>query len=204
MAERVRPSGRVIATDIDTTWLESKGTAAEVRKHDAAAEEPPATDFDLVHARLVLSHIPARDEALQRMASSLKSGGWLVIEDFDSVIAPMACLENNTPEEKRANKIRAGFRSLLELRGADRGYGSKLPRLLVEAGLTSIQAEARFPIINPGASALERANVAQTAPLLLKGGFATQTEINDHLAALENSTINIVFPAMFTVCGRRT
>jgi SAM-dependent methyltransferase len=203
MAGRVMPKGHVVATDIDTTWLSTKMDGVEIRKHDAAAEEPPGQNLDLVHARLVLSHVPARDHALLRMISSLKPGGYVVIEDFDSVIAPMACLENSTPDERRANKIRAGFCSLLELRGVDRAYGSRLPRLLAEAGLKDIRAEARMPVIHSGAAQLERANVAQTAPLLIKNGYASEADISDHLAAIDAGRITIVFPPMFTASGKR-
>src|ERR1700716_2335038 len=52
LAERVGPTGRVVATDIDVSWMhEVAGPAIEVRRHDVARDEPPKETFDLVHAR---------------------------------------------------------------------------------------------------------------------------------------------------------
>src|SRR5215217_8216005 len=59
LAGRVGTSGRVLATDIDTRWLD--GTpGVDVLRHDVAAEPPPDGPFDLVPARLVLVHVPDR------------------------------------------------------------------------------------------------------------------------------------------------
>jgi SAM-dependent methyltransferase len=74
----------VLATDIDVSWLHDADAGVDVRRHDVATDEPPGDAFDLVHARLVLVHVAARDEALRRMISALGPGGWLVVEDFDT------------------------------------------------------------------------------------------------------------------------
>jgi 2-polyprenyl-3-methyl-5-hydroxy-6-metoxy-1,4-benzoquinol methylase len=92
MADRMKPTGMGVATDIDTRFLDSiQMSNAEIRRHDIATDTLPERTFDLVHARLVLSHVPARDTALARLAASLKHGGWLVIEDSDS--RPGICSE---------------------------------------------------------------------------------------------------------------
>src|SRR3954454_3844535 len=59
------------------------------------------------------------------------------------------CPDEYGPEQRLANKLRFGFRSLLAQRGADLGYGRKLPRLLREAGLIDVKADAFFPIASP-------------------------------------------------------
>ncbi len=46
-------------------------------------DDLPTAQFDLIHARLVLIHIPAREAVLERLVTALRPGGWLVIEDFD-------------------------------------------------------------------------------------------------------------------------
>lgn len=88
LARRVGVSGSVLATDINTSWVsEHLDHTVEVLRHDVTQDEPPSEQFDLVHARLVLSHLPARDGALERMIASLRPGGWLLVEDFDIVVA---------------------------------------------------------------------------------------------------------------------
>ena len=82
LARRVGPSGYVLATDIDTSWLDGEvdGGFAVVR-HDVAAEAPPDGDFDLVHARLVLVHLSERDRAIEHMIKALAQVGWLLLEE---------------------------------------------------------------------------------------------------------------------------
>ena len=53
LCERVGPGGRVVATDLETDFLESEATnypGLEVLRHDIVAEDLP-TGFDVVHAR---------------------------------------------------------------------------------------------------------------------------------------------------------
>src|SRR5690348_6607184 len=63
LAQRVGPTGSVLATDIDISWLDPDG-GFQVTRHDVALDPPPGTGFDLVHARAVLMHVPGRDRAL--------------------------------------------------------------------------------------------------------------------------------------------
>jgi hypothetical protein len=137
------------------------------------------------------------------MLASLKPGGWLVVEDFDSVLVPQACLDAQNEDEHRANKIRNGLVRLLEARGVDRSYGSKLLRLFRTAGLQNVSVEMRLSATNPAGRTLERANVAQTAPGLINIGAASEVEISEHLSALTNERINVTFPAMFTAIGQK-
>jgi SAM-dependent methyltransferase len=203
MAARCQPGGYVLATDIDINWVARGQRRFDVRQHDVAAELPPFHDFDLAHARLVLSHVPERESGLANMVASLKRGGFLILEDFDSVLTPRACLDPLSEGQNRANRIRAGFLSLLEQRGVDRAYGSKLARLMRESGLMDVSVEARFPVSHSAGCILECANAAQTALGLIKIGAATETEISAHLSAMEKGDLDIVFPAMFTAIGRK-
>lgn len=42
LAKKVGPTGKVVATDIDTSWAASVARSpVEVRVHDVGAEEPP-------------------------------------------------------------------------------------------------------------------------------------------------------------------
>src|SRR6476661_7561638 len=143
MSSKVGPSGRVLATDVDVSWTrEAAGANVEIRQHDVAADDPPDEMFDVVHARLVLVHVPERAQALTNIVSTLRPGGRLLIEDFDPAMQPLACVDVVGPEQERANKIRAGFRLLLAQRGVDLEYGRRLPRLLRDEGLVEVAADA--------------------------------------------------------------
>ena len=86
LSERVGPDGYVLATDIDPRFLVTlKLSNVEARKHDILNDELPEGSFDLVHARAVLEHLPARQEALRQLVTTLTPGGWLLVEDADFV-----------------------------------------------------------------------------------------------------------------------
>jgi SAM-dependent methyltransferase len=181
LADRVGPSGLVVATDIDTSWLDDDTGTVRVLRHDVGTEEPPVTGLDLVHARLVLTHVPAREAALATMVTALRPGGWLLLEEADPGLQPLLCPDDHGPEQQLANRLRQGFRRLMAARGADLGYGRTLPRLLREHGLTDVAADAYFPITAPACAMLERATVEQIRDRLIDGGIATAAEIDRHL-----------------------
>ncbi|MFC8144570.1 methyltransferase domain-containing protein [Streptomyces paradoxus] len=204
LGERVGPGGRVLATDIDVSWAGSAATGGvEVLRHDVARDEPPAGPFDLVHARLVLVHVAERDAALRTMVKALRPGGWLVVEDADPALQPLICPDEYGPEQERANRLRSGFRELLRRRGADLSYGRRLPRLLREAGLVDVEADACFPIASPACDALEAATVRQVRDRLVAAGLATDEEIDGHLAAVEAGRLDLSTSPMISAWGRR-
>ncbi|MFF8928456.1 methyltransferase domain-containing protein [Streptomyces longwoodensis] len=204
LAKRVGPTGQVVATDIDTSRL---GPVArppvEVRVHDAGAEEPPGEDFDLVHARLVLVHVPDRDRALRSMVRSLRPGGRLLVEDADPALQPLACPDEHGPEQQLANRLRTGFRRLLAERGADLSYGRRLPRLLREAGLQRVEAEAYFPLTSSAGAALESATIRQVRAELVRTGRATDDDIDRHLAHIEAGGMDFATAPMISAWGRK-
>jgi len=108
LAEQVGPTGRVVASDIDTAWMPAEAAGFEVLRHDAGVDGPPADDFDLVHARLLLTHVPQRMAALATMVRALRPGGWLLLEDADPALQPLTCLDEYGPEQQLANRLRQG------------------------------------------------------------------------------------------------
>ena len=208
LADRVGRGGAVVAPDIDTSWAERAAGAApggviEVLRHDVAADPPPPGGFDLVHARLVLVHVTDRAEALSRMIAALKPGGWLLLEDADPGLQPLLCPDESGPEQRLANRLRSGFRELMAQRGADLGYGRTLPRLLREAGLQDVQADAFFPITSPACTVLEDATVRQIRDRLVAAGLATDQEIDHHLANVATGTLDLATAPLVSAWGRR-
>ena len=204
LAEQVGPTGRVLATDIDLSWArEATGAHVEICLHDVARDEPPLETFDLVHARLVVVHLPNRDKALRSMVHALKPGGWLLIEDADPALQPFSCLDTHGPEHELANQIRRGFRSLLSARGADLAFGRKLPRFLREAGLVNVAADAYFPVALQACIPLELATVRMIRGELIAHGIATADEIELHLANVTAGRLDLAQPPMISAWGSR-
>ncbi|MEV5983212.1 methyltransferase domain-containing protein [Streptomyces sp. NPDC052114] len=204
LAERVGPTGTVVATDIDVSWTRDIATdGIEVLRHDVAADPPPPGGFDLVHARLVLVHVTDRAEALRRMVQALRPGGRLLLEDADPGLQPLLCPDESGPAQQLANRLRAGFRSLMAGRGADLSYGRTLPRLLREAGLQDVRADAYFPITSPACAVLEAATVRQIRDRLVAAGLATDEEIDRHLANIASGDLDLATAPMISAWGRR-
>lgn len=203
LARKVGPEGRVLATDIDVTWAGDGLGPVEVRRHDVAADAPPDEAFDLVHARLVLVHVKEREEALRRMVAALKPGGWLLLEDADPALQPLACLDVLGPEEALANKVRTGFRALLAKRGADLAFGRKVPRLLREAGLSEVTADCFFPVTHPAAIPLELATIRHIQQELLASGLVTEAELERNLDAVASGRLDLVTAPLVSAWGRK-
>jgi len=84
LCQRVGPSGRVVATDLEVKFLEETSAEnLEIRRHDILIDPLEEGAFQLVHARKVLEHLPAYKTALQRMVTAARSGGWVLVEDAD-------------------------------------------------------------------------------------------------------------------------
>src|SRR5262245_42077766 len=73
LAARVAAPGRVLATDLDTRYLDRlRLPNLEVRRADVVVDQLPAGAFDLVHARLVVMHLADPEAALRHMAAAVK------------------------------------------------------------------------------------------------------------------------------------
>jgi ubiquinone/menaquinone biosynthesis C-methylase UbiE len=88
LAEQVGPSGHVVATDVDTRYLQRLAAPnLEMLEHnilEGSLDELGAGSFDLVCSRLMLFHLKDRQEAaIRQMARCLRPGGWLIDEDAD-------------------------------------------------------------------------------------------------------------------------
>lgn len=203
LAARVGSDGLVLATDIDTSWLGSSSGPVQVLQHDVGSDPAPRHDLDLVHARLVLTHVPQRSSALATMASALRPGGWLVVEEADPGLQPLLCPDEYGPEQELANRLRRGFRTLMAGRSADLALGRTLPRRLRSSGLVDVGADAFFPITGHACTTLEVATVEQIRGRLVEGGIATDAEIDEHLANIAAGRVpDLATSPMITAWGR--
>ncbi len=203
LSERVGPAGRVLATDIDTRFLETLGRPnLDVRRHNILADPLPEAAFDLAHTRLVLMHLPEREKALGRIVAALKPGGWLLAEEFDAYsMRPDAAVN---PVEL-FSKTNAAVQQVMMESGVDLRYGRLLPGRLRAHGLVEIGAEGRMFLWQPGTltASLWRANYEQLREAILSAGYVTAQEFEQHLALLDHAEFMNPSPVMWSVWGRR-
>ena len=197
-----RTASRVLATDIDTSWLDAAAGPYEVMRHDVGVDPAPDGPFDLVHARLVLVHVPERERAIATMVGALRPGGWLFLEEADPGLQPLVCPDESGPEQELANRLKRAFRTLMAERGAHLTFGRTLPRLLRSAGLDDVGSEGFFPMGGPVCNELERATVEQIRELLVTRGLATTEEIDLHLANVKSGRLDLATSPMVSAWGR--
>jgi SAM-dependent methyltransferase len=205
LADRVEPSGHVLATDLDTRWLAQRLAApnVEIRQHDVVADELPEGAFDLIHERLVLIHLRDRVEAIRRLAAAVRPGGWLLVEDFDSEVVSNAFIDSSDPDDTGRRIVR-GIQTLLIERGADPGLGHKLPGLLRDAGLVDVGADG-FQALDGNATVrmLLRVNIEQVGDHLVERGIIAREEIERYLTRIDDGDVNPSSPLMVSAWGRR-
>jgi SAM-dependent methyltransferase len=198
-----RTGGEVLATDIDTSWLEPDSAGYEVRQHDIGTDPAPEGLFDLVHARLVLVHVTRRAEALATMIAALRPGGWLLLEEADPGLQQLVCPDEFGDEQRLANRLKLAFRSLMSERGVDLAFGRTIPRLLRSAGMVHVQSDAYFPISGPACDELERATVEQIRELLISKGLATEDEIEEHLSNVASGRLDLTTSPMVSAWAQK-
>ncbi|MBB5866754.1 hypothetical protein F4553_000133 [Allocatelliglobosispora scoriae] len=186
----VGPTGYVLASDVNPAWLDPDA-GYEVLRHDIVADP------------LVLVHVPDRARALAAMVAALRPGGWLLVEDADTELQPLACLDEVGPAQQRANRLRRAVRELMTRRGADMRYGRTLPRALRAAGLVDVAATGSFPVGGVACNRLETATVRMVRAELLAAGLADDAEIDGHLAAVDAGELDLTLAPLISAWGRR-
>jgi SAM-dependent methyltransferase len=203
LCERVGPAGRVVATDLDTDFLEALTEEnLEVRRHDIVRDAVEPGAYDIIHARLVLEHLPERDDVLRRLVAALRPGGWLVLEDFDwsSLLATPACTAGELH-----GRVYEALRKLFPAAGAAIDYGRCLPLDFRAAGLVDVGAEGRLHVALGGtpAGAFWRLTLEKLCAPLVGTGVLSEGEMAEVLTVCDDEGFCAFFPVLVTAWGRR-
>ncbi|WP_083449237.1 class I SAM-dependent methyltransferase [Actinoplanes rectilineatus] len=210
LAGMVGPAGRVVATDLYPERLaaaldresDPDGPSVEVCRHDLAADPLPADRFDLVHARLVLQHLPQRRRVVAAMARALRPGGVLLIEDTD-----VASLFSH-PQEGEAGFLsrvkEAAYRVMADA-GYDRSCGLRNLELAGAAGLSDIQARGNAHVVRGGTPAAQWYVLwlRHLRPAMLGSGYATAADVDAALVALADPGNVWLSQVMISVSARK-
>jgi SAM-dependent methyltransferase len=103
LGSAVGPRGQVIALDIDARFLRDVDPQTiEVVEANVVTDPLPPGPFDLVHARLLLMHLAARDQLVPRLVDVLAPGGVLLLEEHDT-FPVTATAEGHTAQRGRCS-----------------------------------------------------------------------------------------------------
>jgi 2-polyprenyl-3-methyl-5-hydroxy-6-metoxy-1,4-benzoquinol methylase len=149
LAQRVGERGNVVAADIDVTLMADLDTPnVEVRQMDLTSDELPRDAFDLVHTRLALIHIAARDALLPRLAAAVRPGGVLLVEEDDCY--PVTATATGA--------YRAAWDVFLQTMGAGGTapeWARDVPQRLGALGLVDVDAESQVQMFRGGSHPAE-------------------------------------------------
>ncbi|MGH3478027.1 MAG: class I SAM-dependent methyltransferase [Nocardioidaceae bacterium] len=148
LAQRVAPSGRVLATDIKPRYIPACA-GLEVAQHDIVHDPLPEDTFDLVCARLVLRGLPERRAVLDRLVRALRPGGWLQLDEFDITYGP-ALLMPDPPARQLYETFMAAKARLFDTAGTDGAWGQHAAQAMHDAGLVNIDPVPRLELWHAG------------------------------------------------------
>jgi len=205
LSQRVGPTGRVVATDIDTRFLQRMGAPnLEIRRHDILKDDLEKDEYDLVQCRLLLMHLPEPEKAVKRMADAVRPGGWLFIEDTDygstlsnDVTDPTGVLFSTTS--------RAFYDSLRKRGVLDPYVGRRLRSLVEQLGFVDIGQDGWTRMYRGGEPAMRNWIEAYelAGNLMIAAGCITQEELDRFPHAFSDPAFNWIGPIMFGAWGRR-
>jgi 2-polyprenyl-3-methyl-5-hydroxy-6-metoxy-1,4-benzoquinol methylase len=204
LCRRVGLTGRVVATDLQTKFLEAiEAPNLEVRRHDITAEALEPDAFDLVCARKVLEHLAAPATALRRMYAALRPGGWLLVEDSDlASFRRVSC-----PRPDLFERAYSKFLDVMSAAGFQPTLGIRLGDELRAVGLAAVQvkgltgewtAAGDHPVGKVYRMTFERLRERVTGQ-----GLLTQEEVDQFLAEIQSPDFHAITGVHVAAWGRK-
>ena len=200
MAERVGPSGRVVATDINPRFLTSQVPCLEIRQHDVLESDFEANHYDLVHCRALLMHLSSPELAIRRMAAAVRPGGWLFMEEGD--FSAWGAVDPEYPGAAAFDRAtRAIWQTLHRLEVMDARFGRRLSSYVAELGWKEADYEARLRVSHGGDTVARFWAVTfsslRPSPLV-EAAAITSSEIDTALCLLDDPGFAFLGPIPFS------
>jgi SAM-dependent methyltransferase len=194
LAGRVGDEGRVVAADLDVTVLEQRAApGVEIRQLDLVRDELPTEAFDFVHTRLVLLHVPEREQVLRKLVTALRPGGVLMVEEDD-----IFSLAATTSDAYRAGW--AAFLETMEQASTDGDWARRLPERLDALGLAGVDAEVDTQLFRGGS---EPARFWSLTWAQVRERVRATADLDAGRVALEDPRLWFYGPAKIIAWGRR-
>jgi len=202
MADQVGEKGLVTATDLDPSRI-PEHPRVQPRQHDITVDGLPSRSYDLIHARLVLIHLPHREVVLHRLQRALRVGGTLVLVDFDCT-APRRLLRAQLGQDDLFTKVVNGINTVLQQAGARLDWGATAAEALVRNGYSDVTTTAYAQSFTGGSpwARLGAVNTRQLHGKLLEVGL-TEKELSDFALMMDDPRFTAMSYLMTCTVGRR-
>jgi SAM-dependent methyltransferase len=211
LCDAVGPKGHVVAADIDPRFVQAIDRAnLEVRTLDIVREPVESDAFDLVHARFVLEHLPARAEVMKKLVAALRPGGWILLGSIDALpvigLAPGVRFVVPRSKASMLDRFLDGFYEFWGTQGFSPGFARSVPERLIALGLEDVGAEQIGRMIIGGSSFAEfqALTVEQMKDRLLASGSLTAQDIDEGLMFYRDPEARWMSPPAVYAWGRRS
>jgi SAM-dependent methyltransferase len=175
LAEFVAPTGHVVASDIDLSYIRDlQVPCLEIRRIDILQGGIEEGCYDFVVARALLHHLMSARKALERMVTALKPGGLLLSIEPDMLPCTVA-------EPDSMHLFWQGWLKWSVGAGIDYFIGRKIPAWLDSLGMKDVAGEGHTSQFNGGSdwATYWTETMRELAPSLLKSGYMTEKRLEE-------------------------
>jgi hypothetical protein len=144
-------------------------------------------------------HLRDRDRALERVASWLKPGGWLMLED------PTSFATDSSPHAGYRKMANAISETLQQRIGTDGTWPRLFPQPLMRLGLEAVDVAVCCSVVGGGRTMGRfMAQVASmTSSAMIEAGQVTEAEVDGFVSLMEREDFRDLGPATVATWGRR-
>ena len=205
LSTRVGPTGKVVGTDIDTRFLRQISVPnIEIRQHDIIKDDLETGQYNLVHCRDVLMHLPEPEKGLKRMANAVRPGSWILIEEVDmgSVLSTDVTNPSAVPF---TTVLRALFDFLRKKGIVDLYFGRRVRSLVEQLEFIDVVHEG-WTRVGRGGEPMMRfpaMTLQAGAKPMIAAGLLTQEQHDGVQRLLLDPTFHPLGPTSFAAWGRR-
>jgi 2-polyprenyl-3-methyl-5-hydroxy-6-metoxy-1,4-benzoquinol methylase len=210
LCDSVGPQGRVVAADVDPRFVQAIDRSnLEVRTLDIVREQVESDAFDLVHARFVLEHLPARAEVMRKLVAALRPEGWILLGSIDALavigLAPGVRFVVPDAKARMLDRFLDGFYEFWATQGFSPGFARSAPERLIALGLEDVGAEQIGRMVIGGSSFAEfqALTLEQMKDRLVSSGSLTAEEIEECLSFYRDPDARWMSPPAVYAWGRR-
>ncbi|MGW0504044.1 class I SAM-dependent methyltransferase [Micromonospora sp. NPDC003241] len=202
LADQVAPGGHVTAVDLDPRHI-TAGSTVTVRAGDIRQMKLEGAQQAIV-ARLVLMHLPERDQVLTQLMAALAPGGVLVVADWDCTWRDMIRASPSPRATALIDRFQDALLAFGESRGVDMGWAKRAPEAMRRAGLVDLDSriESRLWRGGTGICLLHRSNSIQREQELLAAGMTVE-DLAELREVLMDPELMLSGYLMHTTTGRR-
>ena len=151
-----------------------------------------------MHTRWVLQHLADPEAAIRRMIAALRPGGWLLVEGMD--FFPI-----HTAPSQLYIDLMIGLAGVIASSGGNDFGGRALPAIVAKQGLSNVQAEGDFAVLNAGSPMAEffRLSALQVRDGIVGSGAVSGAQFDAAIALLEDPGFWAFGPGGVAVRGQK-